>query len=288
MRQFLSTLLITLILFYLETLSLDNCLKLDNVTHYCHIKNHLIENRIWYAIGFLLAFAIYNFYFVYRSESKVKNNVNDFLDQFFEDNLSRDNSNHRLTVFQTNYGARFFVRYIFHTIARFQYYKKCNKIGYRLKKTPIPWVKYLTIHSRHGMPNQNYRATIFKLSKDEKNTDSFAEFAYHTGQIEHQALPNIYDLDFKNICNLEDISVERKKTLVKNYMKKSRIRTFDSLRMFSRRTPYIAAIPLFTKKRSMFYPSHIIMYDSITLPYKDIEEEMKTLSQYIQIILINS
>ena len=287
MRQFLSTAFISLILFYLETLDLNDCLNTEEVSNYCTIKSHFIQNRIWYAIGSLALFTLYNLYAYYQKENTVVNNVNDFLDQFFENTLNRDKINHRLTVFETKYGIRLLFPFLIHTISRYKYYKNCNKLGYRIKKTPLPWCKYLTVHSRCGMPNQNFKATIFKLSKDEKNTDSFAEYAYHTGQIEYQSLPNIYDLEFKNIRKLEEVS-HSKKTSVKNYMRKSHIRTFDSLRMFGRRTPYIAAIPLFTRKRSMFYPSHIIMYDSVTLPYKDVEEEMKSLSQYVQIILINS
>ncbi|MEW2920990.1 hypothetical protein AB1A65_05940 [Muricauda sp. ANG21] len=287
MKKTLPTVILSAILFFLQNLNLENCLNLEEKTLSCFLKEHFYSAKSLYSAIALFLFIIYNWVIGYLEGNKVKNNLNDFLDKFFEDNLERKKENHRLTVFQTKWGFQIFFGYIWHTLSRLGYYRNCKKIKYRTDKTPVPWGKYLVIHSRCGMPNENYKSTIFRLYKDEKKVNSFAEYAYHTGQIESEVLPNIYELNFQNICNLQEVSRTNKKK-VDTYMKKSHLRTFDSFRMFGRRTPYIAAIPLFTKKRSMNYPSHIIMYDSISLDFKEIKKEMTALSNYIQIILINS
>ena len=53
------------------------------------------------------------------------------------------------------------------------------------------------IHSRFGVPNENYKSTVFKVTNDEKDADSFIQYTYHSGQIESASLPNIYDIDLK-------------------------------------------------------------------------------------------
>lgn len=289
MIRYLSTALLTLALFYLETLNITSCYDKNGeiVDGYCKVKVHLIENRIWYALIILVLFALINFIVTYKENNKLINNLNDFLYQFFDNNLQREKENHRVTIFETKYGINIFFGYLWHTLARLKYYKNCNKLRYRYNKTPIPWFKYLVVHSRCGLPNENYRSTIFRLSRNEKDVNSFAEYSYHTGQTESAELPDIYNYDFTKESDLSNFS-KSKQRKIETYMKKSKIVTFDSLKMFGRRTPYIAAIPLFTKKKSMNYPTHIIMYDSLTKPFKEIQKELKDFSEFIEIILKNS
>lgn len=284
MAKFLSSAFLSIILFYLETIDEKKCGSEEIL---CLLQNSIFNYRIWYALVSILIFTLYQFYLVYKEGNKVSNNVYDFIHHFFENKLEKDKLQNRITVFQAKPGYSIIFNYLFHSFKRWGYYKQNNKLKIRFDKTPMPWFKYLVIHSRFGVPNENYRSTVFKVTNDEKDADSFIQYTYHSGQIESASLPNIYDIDLKKCRKLEDVA-RNKKSDVKKYMEKSKLKSFESLRILGRRTPYIAAIPLFLKKKSMNYPTHIIMFDSNSISFEEIESSLKELAEHIEIILKNA
>lgn len=286
MGRYFSASILSLALFYLETRELKQCSE-PNLDWTCEMGNLIFINRLWLALCVIFSFLIYNYFLTYRENNQLKNNIYDFVFQFFENNLGRDKESNRITLFKKKYGYQFFFKYLYHNIIRHRYYNERNKLWLRYRKTPLPWSQYLVVYSRCGMPNENFKSSCFKVSTDDQAIDSFLVYCYHTGLVESRVLPNICDLNFDNISKFEEIPRNRRKE-VQTYMDLSKVKSMNSLKLFGRRTPHIAAIPLFTKKKAMNYPSHILMYDSLSKSFDDIEIQLKELCEYIEIILKNN
>lgn len=262
------------------------CLKNKEPSDWCYFLNFLDDKKIPIIWILIVGFTIYNLHIHNQERKRTENQIRSFLYLFFKSDLDEDKNNHRITIFKIKSGFSLFLMYIWNTISRIGYYSKCGKLRTRMIKTPLPvfWIKYLCVHSRYGLPNETYKATVFRLGKNESSIDCFAVHTYHQGQNQSVKLPDIRKINLKNSRNLKQLLASHQ-SKVKDYMRKSKIQSFHTLKILGRTPIYLGAIPLFTKKKNLRYPTHIIMYDSNKKSFNNIEDKLVEISKYFEIIL---
>lgn len=294
MKKYISTAILTICLFILETVNTDKCYECigkenilqKDLSTVCQISVHFEVNKIWYAGALIFLNLLYFYYTDYKENNKTKKMLRQYLHRFFDNYLGGRNQDHRITVFRKRYGYQIFFRSLYHLFYRFKYYQKCNKLKAKLSKIPAPWSTYMVIYGRKGQPNEKFTSSVFKVTPHENEIDSFIAFIYHSGQVENVKLPNINYIDVDKFSNLEEVDNKRWKSLLDKYMTESKIENYNTLKLLGRRPKYLGGIPLFTKGAEI--PSHIIMFDSDILDYINIKQEMFDFSGRLQILLSHS
>ncbi|MFD2588825.1 hypothetical protein ACFSQJ_18000 [Croceitalea marina] len=283
MKRSIPPVIISALVIILKNLNLK-CLDEKEVGVWCMFKGFLNDNKANIIIVSLLVFVIWNYYVSIKERNNKRDIIRGFLGRYFTQHLNGDKKNHRITVFEIRYGIVLFFGYLWHTLIRFRYYYDCSKLKTRLARTPLPWVRYLSVLTRHGIPNEDYRVTVFKIHSSDAKPNSFAVYIHNLRQTEWVKLDNINTIDLKKISNLNQLSASDK-SRVKKYMNKSKIQKFSALKILGRTPVHLGGIPLFGKDPQT--TSHIIMYDSNKTAFSQVKDSLVFFSKYIEIALKN-
>jgi len=298
LKRFIAASIYGYLIFYLGTITQPNCSYEHKVSNnpenleefWCLFSNFIYLYNDYAGAVFTLILIFLGVYWDRREHNKRKRNVYEIIDYYMDDKLSQDIINHRITVFKRTGFFKAFLYYIKSTISKFRYFIKSGNLTNRLIKMPLPFNSYLIIYCRFGQPNQDIKSTIFKIHKELDESTSFTEFIFHSRIPKHIDLPEISEEEFKEIkksSNITDINnIELQKKVVK-YISSSRVKSFKQLKSFSRLSPFIGGVPLFTKQKSQSKPTHLIIFDSNSQSFTSVKKTFPRLGRYLEIILKN-
>ncbi len=294
MKKFIATFAFTSLTFYLEVSEKMLCFERGsdnkigkNYDYWCIFNNFIFENKFEAFCLLALIFFTINIFWDRVENNKTKKNIHDLIDNYLETRLSSNKLNHRITVFKEVGAWRAIIYHIASIGSCFRRLWKTKKLKEKFREFPFFGGKYLIIDARFGHPNQNVRSTILRIHSEIKDSESFTEYIYHSEVIKHTTLPALTIEEVLKQKDLESVSNRALKVRIKSYMRKSHVKSFDSLKSFSRLSQHIGGIPLFTKQKSMNKPSYVIIYDSDIKPYETVQKTFKRLAKNIETIILN-
>ena len=237
-------------------------------------SEHLFPERLKYT--FFLSFFFIVIRVIFFSTNIKKNLVKSIISIYIQDNYN-SNDNNRVTIYKATYGIQFIVKYLWKVIIKGfgEHYKK-NLLWYHLKKTPIPWSKYLVQYARHGFPYPNGSSTFFSIPNKDEKIQGLTPYVYYKERPNSiNNLPNINLIDLCSIKELKGNSNDVKN--IKKYLSNSHVNSFEKLKSMHRYPTDLFASPLFINDNKW----GVIVLDSIE-PQSD--ENFQVFQNYSRII----
>ena len=245
----------------------------------------LVVNKIYIAIFCGVYTLIYTllpqWVWMWIEKNWLKSKV---LDRIIPELLGGDLHQHRITLFrETNYMMAVVLNYC----ALISHLFSQDKWKWSLYLPWPPRGRYLVVDTRCGLQYKHSFA-MFRVEENEpKACDSIAAYIRYTQtSFLAQSLPDISDIDFKNIPTLRDVPKNRRKDVAR-YMTVGFNREFAILKRLNRRAKHFYGTTIFKEGGK---PWGVLLIDSITQapPFTDLARERfdsfsKTLSNIVSI-----
>lgn len=205
-----------------------------------HLKTFFEEWSLW--TGMLcnaIAVAVETFY-----PSSPKPVLRNYLTQLYRSLFEGDASQVRITVFRIRKGYQLWFSFFFKNLFCFFKHVKKGTLRYQFLSFPwLPWKKYIAIYARFGNPHQKGTMTIFKFPEGNEDVNGIASYVLMTQQKFSVSLPNINSFKVEQFDSINDIPFQKKQAVLE-YIKKSRLKSFDQLKSIHSKAVHIWATPI--------------------------------------------
>lgn len=151
----------------------------------------------------------------------------------------------RITVFRVSRGIHLWPFFVWKNFVCLKKHLKKGTVLYQFLSFPwVPWGKYIVIYARRGKPHEKGTMTIFKYPVESADVDGIVSFAIMQERMYSTSLPDISLIDFDRCKNIDCLDHQKHKLLVKDYIKKSHLKSFAQLKSIHSKSNQIWAMPI--------------------------------------------
>lgn len=191
--------------------------------------------------------------FPYNDKNKL---IKDIMQRVNTELLGGSLQQHRVTLFkEVNYFNALIRNYIALVYHLFHINRWKAKLYFRI----LPRGHYLVVSRRHGLHCER-SSTMFRIDKNNVEDNGIASYIRCMESSLHKPdLPEINDIDFKNIRSIREVAKNRRKEVAR-YMREGFIRDFNCLRLLHHKARHFYGT-IITKKDGT--PWGVLLVDSI-------------------------
>ena len=205
-----------------------------------HLKTFFETKSLWFGLA-CNALAVLIEIFTPSSPKPV---LKCYLNQLYDNLFNGAADEVRITVFRITKGYRLWPYFIWNNICCIRKHFIKKTILHQIKSFPwLPWKKYVAIYVRYGNPHKKGTMTIFNLPSDHDDVNGIASHVLMTQQKFSTSLPNIKNIRIERYKKIENIPYNHQQ-IVKTYMEKSFLKTFDQLKSIHSKATQIWAMPI--------------------------------------------